>query len=56
LAISQIDLGDLRERSVLRREDCPHLPWSFVNLFQRKAERIDRALDDNETGCRGQDG
>ncbi|MGJ0393155.1 MAG: DUF2493 domain-containing protein [Methylocystis sp.] len=29
--------------------DLPDLLWSFVNLFHRKAERIDRELDDNET-------
>jgi len=29
--------------------DLPDLLWSFVNLFHRKAERIGRDLDDNET-------
>ncbi|KAF0133219.1 MAG: DUF2493 domain-containing protein [Methylocystis sp.] len=29
--------------------DLPDLLWSFVNLFHRKADRIDRDLDDNET-------
>jgi len=29
--------------------DLPDLLWSFVNLFHRKADRIDRELDDNET-------
>jgi len=33
-------------------EDLPDLLWSFVNLFHRKAERIDRELDDNETAQR----
>ncbi len=32
--------------------DLPDLLWSFVNLFHRKAERIDRELDDNETAQR----
>jgi hypothetical protein len=32
--------------------DLPDLLWSFVNLFHRKADRIDRALDDNETAQR----
>ncbi|MFZ3182063.1 MAG: hypothetical protein WA156_18100 [Methylocystis silviterrae] len=33
-------------------EDLPDLLWSFVNLFHRKAERIDQELDDNETAQR----
>ena len=32
--------------------DLPDLLWSFVNLFHRKADRIDRALDDNATAQR----
>jgi hypothetical protein len=32
--------------------DLPGLLWSFVNLFHRKAQRIDRELDDNETAQR----
>jgi hypothetical protein len=32
--------------------DLPDLLWSLVNLFHRKAERIGRDLDDNETGQR----
>ncbi|MBM3578413.1 MAG: DUF2493 domain-containing protein [Alphaproteobacteria bacterium] len=32
--------------------DLPDLLWSFVNLFHRKAERVDRDLDDNETAQR----
>ena len=32
--------------------DFPDLLWSFVNLFHRKAQRIDRELDDNETAQR----
>ena len=32
--------------------DLPDLLWSFVNLFHRKAERIGRDLDDNETAQR----
>ena len=32
--------------------DLPDLLWSFVNLFHRKADRIDRELDDNETAQR----
>ena len=32
--------------------DLPDLLWSFVNLFHRKADRIDRDLDDNETAQR----
>jgi hypothetical protein len=32
--------------------DLPDLLWSFVNLFHRKADRIERELDDNETGQR----
>jgi hypothetical protein len=32
--------------------DLPDLLWSFVNLFHRKAERIGRDLDDNETARR----
>ena len=32
--------------------DLPDLLWSFVNLFHRKAERINRDLDDNETAQR----
>jgi hypothetical protein len=33
-------------------DDLPDLLWSFVNLFHRKAERIDREIDDNETAQR----
>jgi hypothetical protein len=29
--------------SKLAGSDFPDLPWFFVNLFHRKAERIDRA-------------
>ena len=32
--------------------DLPDLLWSFVNLFHRKADRIGRDLDDNETAQR----
>lgn len=32
--------------------DLPDLLWSFVNIFHRKADRIDRDLDDNETAQR----
>ena len=32
--------------------DLPDLLWSFVNLFHRKADRIERDLDDNETAQR----
>ena len=32
--------------------DLPDLLWSFVNLFHRKAERVGRDLDDNETAQR----
>jgi YspA, cpYpsA-related SLOG family len=32
--------------------DLPDLLWSFVNLFHRKAERVSRDLDDNETAQR----
>jgi hypothetical protein len=32
--------------------DLPDLLWSFVNLFHRKVDRIDRELDDNETAQR----
>jgi hypothetical protein len=32
--------------------DLPDLLWSFANLFHRKAERLDRELDDNETAQR----
>ncbi len=32
--------------------DLPDLFWSFVNLFHRKADRIERELDDNETAQR----
>ncbi|GLI95331.1 hypothetical protein LMG27198_43230 [Methylocystis echinoides] len=32
--------------------DLPDLLWSFVNLFHRKVQRIDRELDDNETAQR----
>jgi hypothetical protein len=32
--------------------DLRDLLWSFVNLFPRKADRIDRELDDNETAQR----
>ncbi|WP_051080426.1 DUF2493 domain-containing protein [Methylocystis rosea] len=32
--------------------DLPDLLWSFVNVFHRKAERIDRDLDDNEIAQR----
>jgi hypothetical protein len=32
--------------------DLPDLLWSFVNLFHRKANRIGRDLDDNETAQR----
>jgi hypothetical protein len=32
--------------------DLPELLWSFVNLFHRKVDRIDRDLDDNETAQR----
>jgi hypothetical protein len=32
--------------------DLPDLLWFFVNLFHRKAGRIDRDLDDNETAQR----
>ncbi|PPD41757.1 MAG: hypothetical protein CTY15_13105 [Methylocystis sp.] len=32
--------------------DLPDLLWSFVNLFHRKADRVDRDLDDNETAQR----
>ena len=32
--------------------DFPDLLWSFVNLFHRKADRVDRDLDDNDTSQR----
>ena len=32
--------------------DLPDLLWTFVNLFHRKAERVGRDLDDNETAQR----
>ena len=32
--------------------DLPDLLWSFANLFHRKADRIGRELDDNETAQR----
>ncbi len=32
--------------------DLPDLLWSFVNLFHRKAERVSRELNDNETAQR----
>ena len=32
--------------------DLPDLLWSFVDLFHRKAERVGRDLDDNETAQR----
>ncbi|MGJ0427316.1 DUF2493 domain-containing protein [Methylocystis sp.] len=32
--------------------DLPDILWSFVNLFHRKADRLDRELDDNETAQR----
>ena len=34
------------------RGRSPRSLWSFVNLFHRKAERIGRDLDDNETAQR----
>ena len=32
--------------------DLPDLLWSFVNLFHRQVERLERLLDDNETAQR----
>ncbi len=32
--------------------DLPDLLWSFVYLFHRKADRVTRDLDDNETARR----
>lgn len=32
--------------------DLPDILWSFVNLFHRKADRLNRELDDNETAQR----
>jgi hypothetical protein len=36
------------EKGRVREDNLPDLLWSFVNLFRRKAQRIDRELDDNE--------
>jgi hypothetical protein len=33
-------------------DDLPDLLWSLVNLFHRKAERLERELDDNEQAQR----
>ena len=37
-------------------DDLPDLLWSFVNLFHRKIDRVERDLDDQRAGAAPQPG